>query len=164
MAWPGTPNAELTTTDAIDKTSYYQFEVVDTHKPQTIKFFMVSKESRGVTLLPSTEIVMDITCGLTSTTVLAPPILPTTVSDYLLMRGTNINYILQTAFTNSNEANCPVTSFGIVVISGGTGPADWTSTDGVDLVTLFTSVPVDANTRLTIPLIQENFRYFNFRL
>jgi hypothetical protein len=48
---------------------------------------------------------------------------------------------MYTAFTNSNDANCPVTSYGIVSISGGTAITDWTSTASTDLVTLITRVP-----------------------
>jgi hypothetical protein len=88
LAWPGTPSAALTTTDAIlVSSSFYKYSIVDTHKPQTIKFFIVSRESRGVELLTATEITFDVICGMVSTTILAPPILQVTVSDYLLMRG-----------------------------------------------------------------------------
>ena len=125
---------------------------MDTHKPQTIKFFIVSRESRGVELLTATEITLDVTCGLVSTTILAPSILPVTVNDYYLMRGLDQNYNMTTSFTNSNEANCPVTSFGIVPVGAGT-VADWTSTDGVTLVTLTTAVPQHGFMLFRIPLI-----------
>jgi hypothetical protein len=55
------------------------------------------------------------------------------------MRGLDTTYRLQTAFTNSNDDNCPVTSFGIVAIVGGTDPTDWLGTDltdATDIVTL----------------------------
>ena len=76
FTWPGTPSAKLTTTDAILSGNEGRYNVVEKHKPHVIKFFIISKESRGVELLTATEITLDITCGLTSTTIVAPSILP----------------------------------------------------------------------------------------
>tara|TARA_B110000285_G_C14812433_1_gene462601 strand:- start:72 stop:425 length:354 start_codon:yes stop_codon:yes gene_type:complete len=93
---------------------------------QTIRFFIVSKESSGVELLTPTEITLTVTCGPISTTVVAPTILPVlTGTDYYLIKKADISYLLTTYFTNSNEASCPITSYGIVAISGGS-VSDWT--------------------------------------
>jgi hypothetical protein len=78
-------------------------------------------------LLTPTEITLTITCGPISTTVVAPTILPVLAgTDYVLIRKADISYRLSSYFTNSNEASCPITTYGIVAISGGSDPSDWT--------------------------------------
>ena len=66
-----------------------------------------------------------------------------------------------------------MTSYGIVAITTGTDPTDWLGTDGIDKVELTTKYPIPGalitypwptDTQLEVPLIQENFRFFNFRL
>jgi hypothetical protein len=48
----------------------------------------------------------------------------------------------------------------IVPVSGGTA-ADYTSTDGISLVTT-TSTPANANLEVTVPTIDEVVRFFKF--
>lgn len=76
-----------------------------------------------------------------------------------------IDYVIDN-FSGSNHANCPIITYAIVPIPGGTS-ADYTTTDAkakTSTPVTVASTVADSEITLHIPLIQESNRYFNFRI
>ena len=89
--------------------------------------------------------------------------MPFTAADYyeLVQDVSRVYSILQ--FGNSNP-NCALLTDTITTTTKpGASAADYTSTDGVSMVTT-TSTPANANLEVTVPTIDEVVRFFEFRV
>jgi len=93
----------------------------------------------------------------------APSILPFSAADYyeLVQDVSRVYSILQ--FHNSNPNCALLTDTLTPTLAAGASAADYTSTDGISMVTT-TSTPANANLEMTVPTIDEVERFFEFRV